>query len=318
MASDLDAVCRSEAQRVTTALRANRRWSQNRSWGHEEASPLRQLCTWRLGSGGATELLEPRQKAFCFWRGGREDEPLLRILRSAEFGGPATFVALEAAHNVVVAVCEEHRTEIHESCALFAPLLILRDGLICHALISSQDRVRAFSKVLAVWSHYRQSHMLRASAQAALQRILDACLVDLASPARCDFLRLVLGNMAAEAEPGMPLERALLYLRCLQRLAMHPSSRRWAFGDGTQGRFFQNDIPLLLLSLCKLFPGSLPLLSLVLPVVNRICWLCVDFWAERAVATPAALGALQVDALLSGVYIRSLEFAASPRVVYGS
>ena len=51
--------------------------------------------------------------------------------------------------------------------------------------------------------------------------------------------------------------------------------------------------------LCKLFPGSLPLLSLVLPVPSseskpsepvirdllraehRICWLCVDFWAER-------------------------------------
>ncbi|CAE7651795.1 BIG2 [Symbiodinium microadriaticum] len=244
MASDLDAVCRSEAQRVTTALRANRRWSQNRSWGHEEASPLRQLCTWRLGSGGATELLEPHQPGFCFWKRGRACQPLLRILRSAEFGGPATFVALEAAHNVVVAVCEEHRSGTGElqrplagtlcdvaraACECVfeetnaqtdeatAAQMVALLSLCCSAplptdscaavaeadssaLFSPQDRVRAFSKVLAVWSHYRQSHMLRASAQAALQRILDACLVDLASPARCDFLRLVLGNMAAEAE----------------------------------------------------------------------------------------------------------------------
>jgi len=109
----------------------------------------------------------------------------------------------------------------------------------------------------------------------------------------------------------MPIERALLYLRCVQRLAMHPTSRRWAMSE--QGRFFQNDIPLLLLSFCKLFPGSLPLLTLLLPVVNRICWLCVDFWTEKASSTTSgALGALQVDALLSGIYIRSLDFAVTP------
>eukprot|EP00438_Fugacium_kawagutii_P023999 Skav207480 [mRNA] locus=scaffold5111:82376:85855:+ [translate_table: standard] len=62
----------------------------------------------------------------------------------------------------------------------------------------------------------------------------------------------------------MPIERALLYLRCLQRLVLHPNSRRWAMSE--QGRFFQNDIPLLVLSLCKVFPGSLPMLTLLLPV----------------------------------------------------
>ena len=65
---------------------------------------------------------------------------------------------------------------------------------------------------------------------------------------------------------------------------------------------------------CKLFPGSLPLLTLLLPVVNRICWLSVEFWTEKAV-DGGHLGAIQalrglhtlrkrvrqVEALLSGL-----------------
>jgi len=95
MASDLEAVCRSEAQRVVFALRGNRRFG-SRSWRDlEETSPLRQLCAWRL-KGGPYELLL---------------EPLLRVIRSPDFAGPATFVALEAAQNVVVAICEEQRSQ---------------------------------------------------------------------------------------------------------------------------------------------------------------------------------------------------------------
>eukprot|EP00435_Cladocopium_sp_Y103_P059122 s9_g21.t1 len=314
MASELDAVCRSEASRVVFALRGNRRFG-SRSWRDlEETSPLRQLCSWRLNGDGPNELLEP----------------LLRVIRSPDFAGPATFVALEATQNVIVAICEEQRSQTPEALRHLATTLvdvcraacdcvfeetnaqtdeataaqmIALIGLCCSAapwdvssgsvpigfqnqgpdavlIFSPQDRVKAFSKVLQFWSHYRESHTLRASAQATLQRMLDLTLVDLMSPARYEFLRVTLGTMAAEAEPGMPMERALLYLRCLQRLAMHSTSRRWAMSE--QGRFFQNDIPLLLLSFCKLFPGSLPLLTLLLPVVNRICWLCVDFWAEKA------------------------------------
>eukprot|EP00913_Durusdinium_trenchii_P003579 g3311.t1 len=263
MASDLEAVCRSEAQRVVFALRGNKRFG-NRSWRDlEDSSPLRQLCAWRLY--------------------GCLAEPLLRVIRSADFAGPATFVALEATQHIVVALCEEQRRpeglrEKDGGARMVDQLSKCEDFLIVRWAVC-EDRVRAFTQVLKYWGHYRQSHTLRASAQATLQRMLDFALVDLTSPARADFLRAILGMMASDAEPGMPIERALLYLRCIQRLVMHPTSRRWAMSE--QGKFMQNDIPLLLLSFCKLFPGSSPLLleslyDLLEPSLVQTIWFSFD------------------------------------------
>eukprot|EP00931_Biecheleriopsis_adriatica_P059142 TRINITY_DN35341_c0_g1_i1.p1 TRINITY_DN35341_c0_g1~~TRINITY_DN35341_c0_g1_i1.p1 ORF type:complete len:1704 (-),score=334.25 TRINITY_DN35341_c0_g1_i1:44-5104(-) len=363
--SDVETVCRTEAQRVLTALRANRRFgSQSRGWRElEVGSPLRQLSEWRFMSGSSPDGLL---------------EPLLRIIRSPEFGGPATFVALEAAQAVVLALCEEQRSAVSPTSDSLRPLaatllhvckatcecvfeetnaqtdeataaqMISLLGYCCTApLVSApacssdtpaalacssalteeavssafppEARLKAFEKVLALWSHYRQSHTLRACAQAALHRMLDFALADLGSPARCEFMRLMLGKMAAEAEPSLQMERALLYIRCIQRVVTHPAAKRWASADGLQGRFFQNNIPLFLLSLNKLFTTSLPVLCLLLPVVNRICWLCIDFWADGASAAPgrgpnagSPLGALQVEALLGGVYMKNFELAVKP------
>ncbi|CAE8646376.1 unnamed protein product, partial [Polarella glacialis] len=81
--SDLEALCRTEAQRVLTALRSNRRFgSQSRCWRELEGSPLRRLSEWRSAPSAAA----PSEGLL---------EPLLCIIRSPEFGGPATCVALE-------------------------------------------------------------------------------------------------------------------------------------------------------------------------------------------------------------------------------
>ncbi|CAE8674966.1 unnamed protein product, partial [Polarella glacialis] len=185
------------------------------------------------------------------------------------------------------------------------------------AAFPAEVRLHAFIKVLAVWGYYRQSHTLRACAQVALNQILDYCLVDLGSPARAELLRLILGHVSSELGPALLVERAMLYLRCLQRVALHPAARRWASAEHPQVSFFRSEIPLLLLSFSKHFSTRLPVLALLLPVVNRICWLCVDHWstAEAGGQRPSptsVFGALQVEALFGGVYLRSLGLAVPP------
>ena len=65
--AELEAVCRSEVQRVIFALRGNKR---HRSWRElEETSPLRQLCAWRLKGHGPKALLDGSNTAIetCFF-----------------------------------------------------------------------------------------------------------------------------------------------------------------------------------------------------------------------------------------------------------
>eukprot|EP00929_Paragymnodinium_shiwhaense_P086749 TRINITY_DN47198_c0_g1_i2.p1 TRINITY_DN47198_c0_g1~~TRINITY_DN47198_c0_g1_i2.p1 ORF type:complete len:1955 (+),score=517.24 TRINITY_DN47198_c0_g1_i2:173-6037(+) len=359
--SSLEAVCRSEAQRVLTALRGTRRYGDlHKSWRElEESSPVRQLADWRCcasgaqygrrnGAPAATADASVLVEAFF--------GPLLAMVRSAEFGGPATCVSLEAVRaalevlcgglgtgtasdlqdlgsvltNVIDSVCkcafEETNPQTDEATAMQMSLVLgccctvplLRHGADQTTHIPAEERLRAFNKIVSLWRHYRLP-TLRAGAQDALLRMLDFAVQNAESQE--EFLRLVLDSISNEINGQLPADVAQLYVRCLQRLTMAAAPEASAKGSGPPPWVVEEAVPAALASIGDFFGTNVSVLSLLLPVVNRICWLCAD----RSCATTGdssvdgacggrrcGLGALQVEALIGRTYIRTLARAVMP------
>jgi len=175
----LEAACRCEAQRVLAALRANRKFGDlSRGWRElEDDSPIRQLSEWRCRHHAtAVSLLKP----------------LLDIVRSPEFAGPTTHVALEAVHAVVIALCDAEPSSADLSGVALGAILAEVSDAVCECIFAethsqvdeattmqmvtvlgfcatvdasldveafpAEKRLRAFARILSLWGHYQRSH----------------------------------------------------------------------------------------------------------------------------------------------------------------
>jgi len=333
---DVEAVCRCEAQRVLTALRANRKFADlSRGWREfEEDSPIRQLSEWRCGNEATSVALL---------------QSLLSIVRSPDFSGPATYAALEAVHAVVTALCEERQegapadpglsrvlaevsdaacgcvfAETHpqtDEAATMQMIALLslcgtvracreKDEAASAAAFPAEARMRSITKILKLWTHYSRSPTLRFGAQSALQRILDFACSNLEEHAQ--LLSLVLESFLADVGPELPMDRVVLYLRCLQRIATHPEAQHCIARASPHSSIFYDTVPVILLAVGLRFGTNISVLALLLPIVNRICWLSIANWEEDASNRLTQLGSLQVEALLSSIYIRIMTQAVVP------
>eukprot|EP00927_Polykrikos_kofoidii_P038382 TRINITY_DN32726_c0_g1_i1.p1 TRINITY_DN32726_c0_g1~~TRINITY_DN32726_c0_g1_i1.p1 ORF type:complete len:1891 (-),score=425.18 TRINITY_DN32726_c0_g1_i1:280-5952(-) len=359
MVSCVEAVCRGEAQRVLTALRGNRRYGDlNRAWRElEDGSPVRDLVEWRCGndtvpktpaagSNVTTQLTGSAAAAAALSVANTLLQPLLQIVRSPRFGGPATCVSLEAVRAVLAAICKEYRclaTEDSElpgllglvvsavcECAFeetnaqtdeaAATQMIAVLGFCCMTelpaasghvatLFPAKVRMHAFMKILSLWGHYR-SPTLRGCAQDTLHGMLDFALASAA--VHDEFLRLFFDAISAEADAQLSLERAILLARCVSRLAFSPLASELP-PKGPQPWLLQEALPSVVAALSDSFGTNVSVLSLLLPLVNRLCSLCADRWSDTEQgSTTFGLGALQVEALISRTYIRILGRAVAP------
>lgn len=323
--SGLEAVCRAECQRVLTALRGNRRFGDlSRSWRElEEQSPVRQLVEWRCGSDATAAALL---------------KPLLRIVRSPEFAGPSTFVALEAVHAVIMVLCEKRpegfplastlcevtsavcgcsfeETHPQTDEAVGTQMITVLAGCATMPFgvdpLPAEECEQAFVKILLLWGHYKSSSTLRAGAQGALLRMLDtACATCHLQQDSERFLRAILGRMAYELGRAMPSEKVLLYARCVQRLALHAYPWLEEATPNAQIWLLQEAVPGVLAVLAEHFGTNISALSMVLPAANRIMWLGAGQGASSSLGL--SLGALQIEALMLSVYIKTLQRSSAP------
>lgn len=316
----LEAVCRSEAQRILTCLRVDRKFADfSRGWRElGEDSPIRKVAEWRQ---------DPRAAPSVFLNN------LLELVRSPLFAGPLTHVALESVLAIVGVMCTEPGEELCRTLVsvtqavcdcVFEETNAQTDEATTMQMIgvlefcsvqdsmascSAETRLQAFDKILALWTHYRFSVAVRAKAQRALQSILDSACTHM--DFQSDFVRGILDQMLTEL-PDLPLDRSMLYIQCLERLVSHSNLRSSARRGGPHRFVVQDYVPLLLLGFGEHFGLHVSVLSLLLPIVNRICWLSAEHWESHADVHNCSLGALQIEALLDGVYLKVLTRAAVP------